>query len=175
MPGRAIGSNLTSVFGKRDKERSHVGRRLDEARATIRRHEPASPALVVLDEIERSLEGAVLDCLRLEATIEQLNPSAATRDLKVVLRQRADVTMPDTTEVTALRRRHDTVHDLMNRLHRLRTRMDRTLVDVDTLVAQCVTASIGTHAHDSVLDEQIRQLTHDAAVLTSARDEVAQW
>lgn len=163
------------MFGKRERERSPVGRRLDEARATIRRHAPASPALDVIDGVEASLEGAVGDCVRLEATIEQLNPTAATHQLKVALRQRPDVTAPDTAEIAALRRRHDTVHELMNRLHRLRTGMDRTLVDVDTLVAQVVTASIATDPDDPAIDQQIRQLTDDARALTAARDEVARW
>lgn len=163
------------MFGRREKERSPVGRRLDEARATIARHAPTSPALDVIDGVEVSLEGAVADCVRLEATIEQLNPSAATHQLKVTLRQRPDVTAPDTAEITALRRRHDTVHDLMNRLHRLRTRMDRTLIDVDTLVAQVVTASITTDPHDPAIEQQIWQLTQDAEALTAARDEVARW
>ncbi len=164
---------MVRVFGRRQRERSPVGQRLDEARGVIERHAPLSPALHVLDEVERSLESAVADCVRLERTIEQLNPTAATQELKVVLRQRAVVTLPDTPRVEALRRRHDTVHGLMNRLYDLRCRMEQTLVDVDTLVAQSVTASVAPVADDPMLRVQIHQLTTDATALAAAHDELS--
>ena len=139
----------------------------------IRRHSADAAALAVIDEVETRLETVVGDCVQLEVTIEQLNPTEVTRALKTALRQRASATDPDTPEIESLRRRHDTVHGLMNRLHALRTDMDRILVEVDTLVAQSVTASIAPTGHDPILDVQIRQLTSDAAALAAAHDELA--
>jgi len=139
----------------------------------IRRHSSDPAALAVIDEVEVQLQTVVGDCVQLELTIEQLNPTDATRTLKVALRQRASATEPDTPEIESLRRRHDTVHGLMNRLYALRSNMDRILVEVDTLVAQSVTASIAPAGHDPILDVQIRQLTSDAAALAAAHDELA--
>jgi hypothetical protein len=160
------------VIGRRRQQKSAVQVRLDEARASIRRHNSTSPVLDVLDDVERSLESAVQDCVRLEQTIEQLNPTKATQDLKLALRMRPNANSSDSEQISALRRRHDTVHALMNRLSGLRGRMDRTLIDVDTMVAQSVTAVVASDSYDRMLERQLGQLTDDAAGLTKAHQEL---
>jgi hypothetical protein len=50
--------------------------------------------------------------------------------------------------------------------------MDRTLIDVDTMVAQSVTAVVASDTYDRMLERQLRQLTDDAAGLTKAHQEL---
>lgn len=162
-----------AVFGWWRSERSPVGKHLDGARDTIRAHAPESSAIDVIDEVEVSLDLVVADCDRLERALEELDPHRATSDLKAALRTRPSATVPDTPEIVALRRRHHTVSGLNNRLDDLRGRIERTMIDVDTLVAQTVAAALAPTGTETMLAARLQQLTDDARALAAAHDEVA--
>lgn len=146
--------------------------RIEDARKVISRHAGSSAALVVLDDIERSLTTAVDDRERLEQVLTDLDPERATAELKAALRSRSSPEDADTPEITSLRRRHDTINALQNRLDELSRRIERTFVDVETLAAQTAVASLAS-SDDGGVAEQLRQLTDDAAALEAAHRELA--
>lgn len=140
--------------------------RVDEARALIRSQ--GTPPWVDdrLDEVERSLAEAEEDRQRLAAAIERLEPERATSELKEALRSGRI----EESRVAALRRRHDTVHELLNRRDALESRIDAAVVDLELLAARVLTMSTGD-AEDEV-GTHLERLRDDIRALEQAHDEL---
>ena len=70
-----------------------------------------------------------------------------------------------------MRRRHEAIHTLLGRRDDLDRHVEATIADVESLVAETVTASVTSDRTE--LDRLVGQLTADAAALTAAHEEVA--
>ena len=94
--------------------------RVQAARAIIRRHKTDAVAEARLDRVEAALAIADQDRAKLDAAVRQLDPARVSAELKAALRS------GDTPErlVTTLRRRHEMVHSLSNRLEEMNQQID---------------------------------------------------
>lgn len=148
--------------------------RIEAARATVLRVAPESSALALIDDIQQAVATARADRARLREVLDGLDPDRATADLKQALRERPSPLDPDTPHILALRRRHETVAEVRNRLDDLARRIERALVDVETLAAQTAAASIRVDGiDDDELDGRLRRLSDDAASLAAAHQELS--
>lgn len=144
--------------------------RLDRARNLIARHTDDPTMVMRIDEVEQSLLDSLDDQARLVAAIEALQPDAAAAELKRALRERHDPTAPDTPLIRTLRERHESINDLQNRLESLEAQQESTLVDLDTLAAHLVEASMTDIARP--FESEVDRLRADAEILRAAHAEI---
>jgi hypothetical protein len=134
----------------------------------IDRNRPTAEVSHRLGAIERSLVEADADRDGLVTVLAQLDPERASADLKRALRT------PGTSEdlVASLRRRHETVNDLLNRLGDLDQRVETTLVDLETLAARSAEVALLARGRDDT-EEHLARLDLDLAALAEAHRELA--
>lgn len=125
-----------------------------------------------LADLRGDLARAIADRSRIRHVIATLNPELVRDELKAALRRRPDRTDDDTPLIRALRERYETANSLVNRLEELDRLIERTLIDVDTLVAQAAASSIMAGGAPIALDRQLTRLIEDAAALNESRLEV---
>ena len=142
------------------------------ARATIAEHSADPAALALIDEIDDAVDIARTDRRKLESSLAALDPARAAAELKAALRRRASPTDDDTPEIVALRRRHETISRLANRVDDIDEQISRTLVDAETLAAQTIVTAID-RAEDAEFKRQLSALQRDAALLAAAHRDVA--
>ncbi len=146
--------------------------RIDTARAMLRDLHGASFD-DHLTAIDRALRTADLDRAELARAIRRLDPDRAAAELKAALRSRRDATGPDDPLVLTLRRRHESIHALQNRLDDLDRHIEATLVDLDVLVARSVEQSLVRSSAPIRLDDELERLRLDAEALAAAHAELA--
>lgn len=146
--------------------------RLDEARRIIRGH-GADPTMDArLDDVEHRLLAAEADHAQLTSVIAQLDPERATRELKDALRARERGGSVTDDAITALRRRHETVHQLQNRREELRSRIDATVADVEHLAGRTVEVALVSRSGSSPLGAELDRIRRDLTALEQAHDEI---
>lgn len=144
--------------------------RFDKASEMVRAHSTDASIQLRLDDVERSLTIATADEERLRTAIEALRPEEAAAELKEALRSRRDPTAPDTPLIRTLRERYESISDLQNRLESLRAQQESTLVDLDTLAAHLVEASLQDVARP--FESEVDRLRADAEILRAAHAEI---
>lgn len=127
----------------------------------------------VLADVRRSVAEALTDRFRLEQVLVGLDPERAATELKAALRARPRPDAPDNEHIAALRRRHETIAAVRNRLDELTTDIERTLVDVDTLVAQSAATAIGNLGVTGSIDDHVDRLRDDVSALTEAHRQLS--
>ena len=142
---------------------------MQAARALIRRHRTDAVTEARLDRVEAALAIADQDRAKLDAAVRQLDPARVSAELKAALRN------GDTPErlVTTLRRRHEMVHSLSNRLEEINQQIDLTLADLETLAARITHTSFAPAGSDETLDAELDQLHLDVTALAAAHREIA--
>lgn len=145
--------------------------RFDRAKHLIREHSTDSAIHLRIDQVEQSLIDSLDDQARLRTAIDTLDPAAATAELKQALRERNHPTAPDTPLIMTLRERHESINDLQNRLESLEAQQESTLVDLDTLAAHLVEASMSDIARP--FKAEVDRLQADAELLRAAHAEIA--
>lgn len=140
--------------------------RVDRARAVILGNRPGPVIENQLATVERSLVEAEGDRRHLRRTVADLQPERVSADLKAALRS------PDVSDtlVTSLRRRHETVNDLLNRLDRLDQQVEATVADLETLAAR--TSEIALRSGTATAAREIEQLGLDVEALAAAHREI---
>lgn len=141
------------------------------ARSLIERHTNDHAISSALERVDAALIESAADRERIDQALEDLGGLRVTSELKTALRARLDVTAPDTAHIVSLRRRHEAIHTLLGRRDDLDRHVEATIADVESLVAETVTASVTSDRTE--LDRLVGQLTADAAALTAAHEEVA--
>lgn len=144
--------------------------RFDRAKKLITEHSNDPSMDRRIDEVENSLLESLDDQARLQAAIAALKPAAAAEELKDALRQRPDPTAPDSSLIRTLRERHESISDLQNRLESLEAQQESTLVDLDTLAAHLVEASMDDIARP--FKAEVERLRADAEILRAAHAEI---
>lgn len=148
--------------------------RLDAARERLAQGPGGSASTdAVLTDVRRSVAEALTDRARLQQVLIGLDPERATAELKAALRARARPDEPDNEHITALRQRHDTIAAVQNRLDELSAGIERTLVDVDTLVAQSAAAAIGSLGTAGSIDDHVGRLRDDVSALAEAHRQLS--
>ena len=146
--------------------------RLAAARATIVDHGADPAALDLIDEIDAAVATAREDRRRLEGSLATLDPERASAELKRALRARPTPMAPDTPEITALRKRYETIARLANRVEEIEIQVSETLIDAETLAAQTIVTAID-RTEDAEFRRQLGALQRDAAALADAHRAVA--
>ncbi len=141
-------------------------RRVDRARATILGNRPGDLIENQLATVQRSLSEAEGDRVHLHRTLSGLDQARVSADLKAALRS------PDADPalVASLRRRHETVNDLLNRLDQLDQQIEATVTDLETLAFR--TSELGLRATDDAARREIDQLALDVKALEAAHREI---
>ena len=161
------------VFRRRESDASGPrDPRLAAVRATIADHGADPAALELIDEIDGAIDVARTDRRKLEASLAALDPARANAELKTALRRRVSPTDADTPEIVALRRRHETISRLANRIDDIDEQISRTLIDAETLAAQTIVTAID-RSEDAEFRRQLSSLRRDAALLAAAHRDVA--
>jgi chromosome segregation ATPase len=147
--------------------------RVSAARATVERR--ASVAFVAerFDDLERALHAAEADRTELASAIDELGADRVTGELKEALRELER--RPDArgeARVAALRRRHETVHELRNRLDDLGARIDATVADLELLAARAVALSVDRQLGRHDLEAELTRLHDDLTALEHAHEEL---
>jgi hypothetical protein len=154
--------------------------RFDTA-ATMIRSRP-QPARVDdrLSDLEAALTTAHIDDEKLAKAIEQLDPGGTADQLKQALRS-AEQRLP-TSEgidndrlITALRRRYETVNDLMNQRHDMAQRVSDSIADLELLAVETLHSDGSAERGMRDLDDCFERLDIDLRALESARQELRQW
>ncbi|MEM9564042.1 MAG: hypothetical protein AAGA93_15590 [Actinomycetota bacterium] len=140
--------------------------RVDRARATILDNRPGELIESQLGTVQRSLSEAEQDRRHLHRTLSGLDQAKVSADLKAALRS------PDADPalVASLRRRHETVNDLLNRLDQLDQQIEATVADLETLAIR--TGEFGLRAGDDAARREIDQLALDVQALEAAHREI---
>ena len=151
--------------------------RVAAARATVLRHAETTLRPERLDELERALHGAEADRAALLAAIEELGGDRVTEELKRALRDASRRLGGDAAadpHVASLRRRHETVNDLRNRVEDLARRIDATVADLELLAARSVELSVGRRLRDGDGDvgAELARLHDDLTALELAHEEL---
>lgn len=142
-------------------------RRVGAARSAILGDRPSPLIVQQIDAVERSLAEAADDRARLERATSDLDPPRVTAELKAALRTPG----ADEALVASLRRRHETVNDLLNRKERLDQRIEATVTDMETLALR--TATQGLRADDGEqARKELDQLNLDVELLAQAHREL---
>ena len=144
--------------------------RFERAKSLVLEHSSDPSIGRRIDEVERSLIDSLEDQARLRSAIDALAPTEAAAELKRALRQRHDPTAADTPLIRTLRERHESINDLQNRLESLETQQESTLVDLDTLAAHLVEASMTDIARP--FEAEVDRLRADAELLRAAHAEI---
>ncbi len=119
--------------------------------------------------LERLLADSEVDHDRLASSVDQLDIERARDELKSALRF-ADGSPAHCELIGSLRRRYETINELINRQSALRAAIDRTVVDLELLAARSV--ELGSRDDLWRLDESVRRLQHDVDALELAHREV---
>ncbi|MEM8709084.1 MAG: hypothetical protein AAGE98_21665 [Actinomycetota bacterium] len=146
--------------------------RLAAARATIADHGADPAALDLIDQIDEAVATAREDRRKLEGSLTSLDPERAIAELKAALRRRESPTAPDTPEITALRKRHETISRLANRVDEIDAQITATLIDAETLAAQTIVSTLD-RTEDAEFRRQLSTLQRDAVLLADAHRELA--
>ena len=146
--------------------------RLAKARATIAEHGADPAALDLIDEIDEAVATARDDRRKLEGSLAALDPERALAELKGALRSRPSPMSPDTPEITALRKRYETISRLANRVEDIDIQISSTLIDAETLAAQTIVTAID-RTEDAEFRRQLSALQRDATALADAHRAVA--
>ena len=161
------------VFRRRDAQPVGLNDpRLAAARATIADHGADPAALDLIDQIDGAVTTARADRRKLEGSLASLDADRAAAELKAALRERPTPSSPDTPRITALRRRHETIARLANRVEEIDDQIRRTLVDAETLAAQTIVSTLD-RAEDAEFRRQLSTLQRDAASLAEAHRTIA--
>lgn len=144
--------------------------RFAKAKELVTKHSKDPSIARRIEEVETSLLDSLEDQARLRDAIAALQPAAAAADLKDALRRRHDPTAPDTPLIRTLRERHESISDLQNRLESLEMQQESTLVDLDTLAAHLVEASMDDIARP--FEAEVDRLRADAEILRAAHAEI---
>lgn len=145
--------------------RSRVGR----ATATILGNRPSPMVQYQIEAVERSLAEAADDLERLATAAGTLDPATAAAELKAALRS----TDASETLVASLRRRHESINDLLNRRDGLQQRVEATVADLETLAIRTSTIGLGDDGDDRARRE-LEQLHLDVELLAEAHRELDQ-
>ncbi len=116
--------------------------------------------------VERSLVEAEQDRANLGQAVAGLEPERVTAELKTALRSPG----VDQGLVDSLRRRHETVNDLLNRLDALDQRVERTVADLETLAARVSVGAVGRGSERA--RQELEQLELDVEALAAAHREI---
>lgn len=150
-------------------------RRLDAARAIAATATTTWLGDDAFDEIERVVAQAHDDLARLDLAIARLDPERTTRELKDALRAHTPGMAPDHDPVlTARRNRFGALQDLQDRREQMASEVEATLIDVETLAARAVQASLGATRLDD-LRLETDHLRLRVAALSAAHDEIQRW
>ncbi len=142
--------------------RSRVG----SARSAILGNRPGPMIEQQLAAVERSLVEAADDRARLEQATANLDPATATAELKAALRSGAAEPL-----VASLRRKHETINDLLNRKEQLDSRIEATVTDLETLAVR--TSTLGLRGDDGAkATAELDQLALDVELLAEAHREL---
>jgi hypothetical protein len=144
--------------------------RFDRAKSLVLEHSSDAAIGLRIDDVERSLLDSLDDRARLRSAIDALAPAEAAADLKRALRERHDPTAADTPLIRTLRERHESINELRNRLESLEGQQESTLVDLDTLAAHLVEASMADIARP--FEAEVDRLRADAELLRAAHAEI---
>lgn len=140
---------------------------MGEARSSILGDRPSPLITKQIDAVERSLAEAADDRARLEQATTALDPPKVTAELKAALRSPG----ADDSLIASLRRRHETVNDLLNRKERLDQRIEATVTDMETLALR--TATHGLRGDDGAqARKELDQLNLDVELLAQAHREL---
>ena len=132
----------------------------------ILRQRPGNMIEHQLAAVERSLVEADADRANLEQAVAGLDPERVTGELKAALRAPA----VDQSLIDSLRRRHETVNDLLNRLDDLDRRVAVTVADLETLAARVSVGAVGQGGDRA--QEELAQLELDVEALAAAHREI---
>lgn len=140
--------------------------RFDSARATILAARPSPMIESQVGAVERSLNEAETDRQALHQAIAGIDPARVGAELKTALRS------GDGNDhlIASLRRRHETVSDLLNRLERLDQQVDATVADLETLAARTVAG--GLRSDGDGARRELDQLHDDVEALAQAHREL---
>lgn len=141
-------------------------------RATIADHGADPAALELIDQIDEAVATARDDRQKLQGSLVALDPERASAELKRALRARPSPTAPDTPEITALRKRYETIARLANRIEDIEIQISETLIDAETLAAQTIVTAID-RTEDAEFRRQLGALQRDATALADAHRAVA--
>lgn len=129
-----------------------------------------------LVDLRSGLLAAEVECRRVAAAVDRLEPDRARREFKDALaEQRRSPYAADDARIARLRERYDAINKLLDRHDELRLGIDRTLLDLDVLAATAVQRYSLNDLDDNdegALSEQIEHLRIDLAALDAARAEV---
>jgi hypothetical protein len=145
--------------------------RFDRACEGIAHLRPNPETQQRLAAVEYSLVEAEGDRVRLVQAVERLDPERVAADLKRALRSGANDDL-----VLALRRQHETVNGLLNRIEELDQRVTTTLVDVETLAArltELTLSGLGSGRAAETARAELEQLDLDVTTLAEAHRELA--
>ncbi len=141
--------------------------RFDSALRLIGEHVSDPSILRRVSDLEVSLVTADADRRRLEATLAQLDTERATRELKAALRRNLESPSPaNEALVDSLKRRHESIHALQDRIELLERSVDQTIADLEILAASTVELALRPGAgggdrlgeHDAVIADLQRDL-----------------
>lgn len=184
MPARGTGSNSAVAWPRRSRPSQTVGMfrrreppptpewrsRFDRARRLVLAQDPPSWVAEQLTGLERALAGADTDRRRLAAATAELDIDGAAEKLKHALRD-PNPSPAHADLVAALRRRYESIHELLNREAALAASVERALVDLDLLAARSV--DLGGRTDRWRLDDGVRRLADDLTALDLAHRELA--
>lgn len=147
--------------------------RFDAARSLVEQHGLAASAGGRLGEIERALLDAEADRARLTAAVAELAPERAAAELKHALREQQRRPSPAGEALVAtLRRRHQSINDLLNQRDRLATQIETTIVDLEALAARAVELSASRQGQTGAVSAELDRLHVDLTALEQAHAEL---
>lgn len=147
--------------------------RFDRARSLIRDHDSDAGLADRLDAVEAALVEATADQQRLTASIAQLDPERAGRELKDALRNRSRRPGSATDAlIETLQRRYRTIHALQDRLEEIETHIDATVVDLESLAARLVELQVTGGRQRDELHDDLQRLHDDLTALERAHAEL---
>lgn len=154
-------------------------RRFDAAEALLVSLPQPDWVLTRLEGLRQALAAADDAAGRLSNAIVQLQPEETTADLKRALRQRERTPSGGGADdldrrIESIRRRYETVNDVINRRDGLRRQMLNTAADLELLAAEALRNDALGHdvAASDELDAHLRRLDDDLHALAVARREV---
>lgn len=154
--------------------------RFDAAATLIRSRQQPAWIEDRLADVEAALSAADVDVARLSRSIDHLDPASTTAQLKDALRT-SNQRLPTAQDVDgprrleALRRRFDTVNELMNRRSEIERRVADSLADLELLAVEAVRPATEDAAPLDGVDDALGRLEVDLTALQQARAEVRSW
>ncbi len=133
-----------------------------------------------LDDLAAALTAAHIDIENLSKSIDQLDPTETAAQLKQELRA-AEHRLPTAHDadgnrrIESLRRRYDTVHDMMNQRLEIAQRVADSIADLELLAVESMRTDGAISTERYGLDDHLERLEIDLAALRSAREDVDSW